>query len=120
MAAVLMSAWLVACAAAWDRSTASGGPATGAAAARIAYEVASASRLSGRCRMLAERLADASIRARVAGMRPTGRRMRAAEAGAWDAWEAARCPERALPGIAFGVASAVNADEEGRRLGGLR
>ena len=76
--------------------------------------------MSTACRALAEGLADASIRAKVAALRPTARVLAAAEERAAEAWEAAGCPVRFLPGIAFGIAETVNAQVEGRMAGGER
>ena len=119
-ATLFLCAWLVACAAAWDRSTTSGGPDSRQAAAAVAAGVAAGTRMSTACRSLAGDLAEAAIRAKVAALRPTARVLAQAEDRAYAAWVAAGCPARALPGIAFGVAEAVNRQAWGRMAGRSR
>lgn len=113
IAAALMAAWLSACAVAWDGSAASGGDAAGRADA-VAYRVSRAFRLTPGCTALARGLAEASIRAKAARMRPTARLLKEREDRALDAYAAERCPAKALVGIAFGAAEAVRAAEEAR------
>jgi len=111
--------WLIACAAAWEKSTTSGMMHRNTAL-EIAKEVGRASKLSPACTKLAGILAESSIKARTTLLRPTNRIMLVKEEEAIHLWEAGRCPVRALPGIAFGVAAAVRSDFEARyEMGGI-
>jgi len=81
------------------------GPDLSAPAADIAGSVSVASDLSPACTKAARLLAEASLRA-TAGLPSAAQVGRDQEASALDTWERLRCPLRALPGVAFGVAQA--------------
>lgn len=106
----------LAAAAAWPGSTSAGG---GLArfGEKIARAAAPGGGLTAQCAEIAVRLAETGIEAGVAARRPTRAIMRSREAAAIDAWEEAACPDRILPGIAFGIAAVVNGDERARRSG---
>jgi len=114
--ALAAAGWLAACSAAWRGSTASGGDVSHAAEA-VGSAVADATRLRPLCRDLATRLVEAGMRVRIAAGRPTVPMLRSREADALADWELARCPDRALPVIAYGVIDGVRGMREAQFAG---
>jgi len=107
----MAAGWLSACAVAWDGSNASGGDPRRQADA-VARHVSVAFHLNPACTAGARALAEAAIRARSAELRPTARLLKSREDDALRAWTAARCPDSAVVGIAFGVSEAARAARE--------
>lgn len=104
--ALAVAAWIAACSAAWRGGASSGGELADIAAA-VGTSVAAAASLSEPCRELATRIVDAGMRVRIAAGRPTVPLLREMENELLSDWESTRCPDRALPLIAYGVVDGV-------------
>jgi hypothetical protein len=99
----------------WSVSTSSGGGSDRAAAA-IASQVSESVGLTPFCAAVAASLVKSELRAKVAERRPTAGAMKTLAEASVDAWLQSKCPVRALPGIAFGVADAARAAAADRAL----
>jgi hypothetical protein len=92
------SLWILACSIAWKGSSLSGGEHS-KEAIEIAILIGENSHLTKRCIIKAAE----SIKVQFASYRPTIRYLRNKEQMAIDKWHDAGCPDRAVPGISYGV-----------------
>jgi hypothetical protein len=113
LAIVGAAIWVSAVAVTWQHSRLSGGKQS-SNAQQIVKEIASTTRLTPACFMLAKHLAEAGLKARAAQWFPTSQYLSDKENVAADHYEVGRCPQSALLGISYGVAEASNTAERSR------
>lgn len=101
---------------AWSGSTSAGGDYDDEVRA-VVSEVAKATPLTPLCRTVALRLARYAVAGKVTEYRPTGRLWKGREDEAAGIWEAARCPTRALVGLAYGTSRIANTAPYGDDVG---
>jgi hypothetical protein len=105
--------WVSAVAVTWQHSRPNGGEQS-SNAQQIVKEIASSTRLTPACFMLAKQLAEAGLKARAAQWFPSSRYLSDRENVAADHYEVGRCPQSALLGISYGVAEASHTAERTR------
>jgi len=107
-AGAVVAVWFIAVSFAWKNSSSGGGD-SHSRAEEVARQVSDVGNLSQGCRKLAADLVEAETRAKVATKRPTWHMFLEQRDAVASQWLEAGCPERVLPGIAFGAADAARA-----------
>lgn len=110
-----VSLWFLACSIAWNGSSLSGGEHS-KDAIELAILIGQNNYLNKRCVIKAAELAEASIKVQFASYRPTIRYLRNREKMAIDKWHDAGCPDRAVPGISYGVKKITREAISSRKL----